>query len=183
MFHSATRASDSHPYRNISRENTFPEEESIADLVWKSADNNDEDYVVANTTIVVYKLKSNTSIDWERERIIKEFYATYDVMTGVRIAATLAGFFALMVMLVMYKSRTNTMRTLKDPDLAAAAVEMVLEEEERELQDVIDTLEASGLSLFSENEPLPYRQQRMFSLGNISAPSVLHSGTRHSSIG
>lgn len=42
-----------------------------------------------------------------------EFYATYDVMTGVRIAATLGGFFGLMVFLVVYKSRGETQETLK----------------------------------------------------------------------
>lgn len=43
-----------------------------------------------------------------------EFYATYDVMTGVRIAATLGGFFGLMVFLVIYKSRSrSTTKALK----------------------------------------------------------------------
>lgn len=41
----------------------------------------------------------------EREQVKIEFYKTYDVMTGVRIAATLGGFFSLMVLLVVYKSR------------------------------------------------------------------------------
>lgn len=41
----------------------------------------------------------------ERELLRIEFYKTYDVMTGVRIAATLGGFFSLMVLLVIYKSR------------------------------------------------------------------------------
>lgn len=42
-----------------------------------------------------------------------EFYATYDVMTGVRIAATLGGFFGLMVFLVIYKSRSHSSHPLK----------------------------------------------------------------------
>lgn len=42
-----------------------------------------------------------------------EFYATYDVMTGVRIAATLGGFFGLMVFLIVYKSRSHSNDTLK----------------------------------------------------------------------
>lgn len=42
----------------------------------------------------------------ERERV--EFYATYDVMTGIRIAATLSCFFAFLVILVAYKSRTKS---------------------------------------------------------------------------
>lgn len=41
----------------------------------------------------------------ERDQLKIEFYKTYDVMTGVRIAATLGGFFSLMVLLVVYKSR------------------------------------------------------------------------------
>uniref|UniRef100_A0AAG5D8T4 Uncharacterized protein n=1 Tax=Anopheles atroparvus TaxID=41427 RepID=A0AAG5D8T4_ANOAO len=53
-----------------------------------------------------FRLSSNrTQVDRERERLRMEFYATYDVMTGVRIAATLGGFFGLMVFLVIYKSR------------------------------------------------------------------------------
>lgn len=43
-------------------------------------------------------------------------------MTGVRIAATLGGFFALMVILVVYKSKSKTEKALEDPKLAAAAV-------------------------------------------------------------
>lgn len=116
-------------------------------------------------------------VDWERERIRMEFYATYDVMTGLRIAGTLAAFFGLMVMLVMYKSR----RAVKDPQLAAVAAEMVQEEEDRELQQAFDTLEAAGI--FSEIESLPYRERRLLSLGNISAPPTLTYSPRFSSVG
>lgn len=49
----------------------------------------------------------------ERERVRADFYATYDVMTGVRIAATLGGFFGLMVFLVVYKSRGESQETIK----------------------------------------------------------------------
>lgn len=42
----------------------------------------------------------------------EEFYATYDVMTGIRIAATLGGFFALMVFLIVYKSRSHSVRAM-----------------------------------------------------------------------
>lgn len=37
----------------------------------------------------------------------KEYYKTYDVMTGVRIAATLGSFFGLMVLLILYKSKSK----------------------------------------------------------------------------
>lgn len=37
----------------------------------------------------------------------REYYKTYDVMTGVRIAATLGSFFGLMVLLVLYKSKSK----------------------------------------------------------------------------
>lgn len=47
----------------------------------------------------------------ERERIRTEFFATYDAMTGVRIATTLGGFFGLMVFLVIYKSRGERIET------------------------------------------------------------------------
>lgn len=42
-----------------------------------------------------------------------EFYAKYDVMTGIRIAATLGGFFIFMVFLVVYKSRSKSSKALK----------------------------------------------------------------------
>lgn len=48
----------------------------------------------------------------ERERIRVEFFSTYDVMTGVRIATTLGGFFGLMVFLVIYKSRGERLETI-----------------------------------------------------------------------
>uniref|UniRef100_A0A182MP44 Uncharacterized protein n=1 Tax=Anopheles culicifacies TaxID=139723 RepID=A0A182MP44_9DIPT len=60
------------------------------------------------------EFSNQTQVDRERERLRMEFYATYDVMTGVRIAATLGGFFGLMVFLVIYKSRTrSTAKALK----------------------------------------------------------------------
>lgn len=49
----------------------------------------------------------------ERERIRMEFFSTYDVMTGIRIATTLGGFFGLMVFLVIYKSRGERIETMK----------------------------------------------------------------------
>lgn len=66
------------------------------------------------------------------EQVKINFYRTYDVMTGVRIAATLGGFFVLMVILVVYKSKSKTERALKDPTLTAAATAEV-EEEERQM--------------------------------------------------
>lgn len=54
----------------------------------------------------------------EQERI--DFYRTYDVMTGVRIAATLGGFFGLMVILVLYKSKSKTEKVIKVPILFVA---------------------------------------------------------------
>lgn len=50
-------------------------------------------------------LPEATSTLSEREQLKIEFYKTYDVMTGVRIAATLGGFFGLMILLLVYKSR------------------------------------------------------------------------------
>lgn len=160
----------------------------------------DANNIVSNETVVIYQYggsstssssgsssssstmqTTTTGVDWERERVRMEFYATYDVMTGVRIAGTLAGFFGLMVMLVMYKSRTNMLRALKDPNLAAVAAEMVQEEEDRELQEVFDTLEAAGI--YPELETLPHRERRLLSLGNISAPPTLNYSPRFSSVG
>lgn len=184
---------DLHPYRNSSSKGSrsattttnLPYEEPLTEIPPEDANN-----VVGNETVVIYQFDSgatNTNtmhgspVDLERERIRMEFYATYDAMTGVRIAATLAGFFGLMVMLIMYKSRTNMLRALKDPNLAAVAAEMVQEEEERELQEVFDTLEAAGI--YPELDSLPYRERRLLSLGNISAPPMLSYSPRFSSVG
>uniref|UniRef100_A0A1B0EWS5 Uncharacterized protein n=1 Tax=Lutzomyia longipalpis TaxID=7200 RepID=A0A1B0EWS5_LUTLO len=123
---------------------------------------------------------SPQSLAAERERIRMEFYATYDVMTGVRIAATLGGFFGLMVILVMYKSRSHSNSALKDPNIAAVAAAVVQEEEERELQEV---LEASGLTLYSDDFRYDFQRRRLLSLGNVSAPPALHRGARFSSFG
>lgn len=68
-----------------------------------------EHYYIVNATT----RPSLAHITAERERIRVEFYATYDVMTGVRIAATLGGFFGLMVFLVIYKSRGEKHETMK----------------------------------------------------------------------
>ncbi|XP_054262821.1 uncharacterized protein LOC128986461 isoform X2 [Macrosteles quadrilineatus] len=86
-----------------------------------------------------------------REQIRIEFYKTYDVMTGVRIAATLGGFFGLMVLLVVYKSKCKS-RSLSDEHLEAAVAAAAIEEEEQ--------LALNALNLYG-----PRR-----SLGNMSAP-------------
>lgn len=78
----------------------------------------------------------------ERDKVRIEFYATYDVMTGVRIAATLGGFFALMVLLIVCKSRSKSVKALNDPkivELAEAVVaEEQAEEEERQLNAALE---------------------------------------------
>lgn len=122
--------------------------------------------------------------DAERARIREEFFATYDVMTGVRIAATLGGFFGLMVFLIVWKSRSSsneTLKVLKDPKMAAVAAVCMQEEEERELQEAIV---ATGMSIYpDEYDALVYRRQRMLSLGNVSAPPLLNRGYRCASVG
>lgn len=62
---------------------------------------------------VNYTNKSDKLTDLERLRMREEFYATYDVMTGIRIAATLGGFFLLMVFLIVYKSRSHSVKALR----------------------------------------------------------------------
>ncbi|XP_023942119.1 uncharacterized protein LOC112048706 [Bicyclus anynana] len=78
----------------------------------------------------------------DRDRVRIEFYATYDVMTGVRIAATLGGFFALMVFLIVYKSRSKSVKALNDPKLVELAEAVVAEEqaveEERQLNAALE---------------------------------------------
>uniref|UniRef100_A0A1I8M329 Mucin-5AC n=1 Tax=Musca domestica TaxID=7370 RepID=A0A1I8M329_MUSDO len=119
-----------------------------------------------------------------RELIRAQFFATYDVMTGVRIAATLGGFFGLMVFLIVYKSRSSsneTLKVLKDPKMAAVAAVCMQEEEEREIQEA---MVATGMSIYpDEYDAILYRRQRMLSLGNVSAPPMLNRGFRFSSVG
>ncbi|XP_036222724.2 serine-rich adhesin for platelets isoform X1 [Bactrocera oleae] len=119
----------------------------------------------------------------ERRIEQEEFYATYDVMTGVRIAATLSGFFGLMVFLIVWKSRSSsneTLKVLKDPKMAAVAAVCMQEEEEREIQEA---MVATGMSIYpDEYDAILYRRQRMLSLGNVSAPPMLNRGYRFSSV-
>lgn len=103
----------------------------------------------------------------------EEFYKTYDVMIGVRIAATLGGFFALMVVLVVYKSKSKTERALEDPKLTAAAVAEV-EEEERQI--------AAALEATAYQELNPRRARRSLDISNVSA-GWIRSTTRFSSVG
>lgn len=61
-----------------------------------------------------YTNRSDTLLtEQDRLRLRAEFFATYDVMTGIRIAATLGGFFFLMVFLIVYKSRSHSNRALR----------------------------------------------------------------------
>lgn len=66
-----------------------------------------ESYYIVNAT----EPPTSEQVAVERERIRTEFFATYDAMTGVRIATTLGGFFGLMVFLVIYKSRGERIET------------------------------------------------------------------------
>ncbi|CAH1110560.1 unnamed protein product [Psylliodes chrysocephalus] len=69
------------------------------------------------------------------------YYQTYDVMTGIRIAATLGSFFGLMALLMLYKSKSKTEKAMEDPDFTAAAIAEVLkveEEVERKLQKALE---------------------------------------------
>lgn len=101
-----------------------------------------------------------------REQTRLDFYRTYDVMTGVRIAATLGGFFSLMVLLVVYKSKCKS-KSLSDERLSAAAAAVAVQDEEQQL---------AVRSLFIG----PRR-----SLGNMSAPALViaRGARRFSSIG
>lgn len=68
-----------------------------------------------------YTNRSDTLTALERLRLREEFFATYDVMTGVRIAATLGGFFFLMVFLVVYKSRSHSNKALRVSSIVLVA--------------------------------------------------------------
>ncbi|XP_073967504.1 uncharacterized protein [Choristoneura fumiferana] len=107
----------------------------------------------------------------DRDRVRIEFYATYDVMTGVRIAATLGGFFALMVFLIVYKSRSKSVKALNDPKLVELAEAVVAEEqaveEERQLTAAIEEAlseRARSRPSIGEEPPWP-RTSRFASYG------------------
>lgn len=108
----------------------------------------------------------------DRDRVRIEFYATYDVMTGVRIAATLGGFFALMVFLIVYKSRSKSVKALNDPKIVELAEAVVAEEqaveEERQLtaaiQEALSERARSSRPSLGE-EPLWPRTSRFASYG------------------
>lgn len=70
-------------------------------------------YVPYTATPISADVYNKSALAAERERIRAEFFATYDVMTGVRIAATLGGFFGLMVFLIVWKSRSSSNETIK----------------------------------------------------------------------
>lgn len=102
-----------------------------------------------------YINSTETDIMIKRQMIRTEFYNTYDVMTGVknlnpvnryntlddkchiiftydfqiRIASTLGGFFLMMVLLVLYKSKCKT-RSLSDQHLEAVIKAAVDQEEQ-----------------------------------------------------
>lgn len=57
--------------------------------------------------------QSDKLTEQERLRLREEFFATYDVMTGIRIAVTLGGFFFFMVFLIVYKSRSKSNKALR----------------------------------------------------------------------
>ncbi|KAG8229780.1 hypothetical protein J437_LFUL005861 [Ladona fulva] len=68
----------------------------------------------------------------ERELLKLEYYSTYDAMTGIRIAATLGGFFSLMVFLVVYKSKcrckSSRKSVISEEELAEAVAKIEAEE-------------------------------------------------------
>lgn len=103
----------------------------------------------------------------------REYYKSYDVMTGVRIAATLGSFFGLMVLLVLYKSKSKTEKALEDPNFTAAAVAEV-EEEERQIQLALEATAYQQLN--------PRRSSRK-SLDISSGSHGHRTSTRFSSIG
>uniref|UniRef100_A0A1E1W4H5 Uncharacterized protein n=1 Tax=Pectinophora gossypiella TaxID=13191 RepID=A0A1E1W4H5_PECGO len=107
----------------------------------------------------------------DRDRVRIEFYATYDVMTGVRIAATLGGFFALMVFLIVYKSRSKSVKALNDPKIVELAEAVVAEEEaveeERQLTAALEEAlseRARSRPSIGEEPPWP-RTARFMSYG------------------
>lgn len=89
------------------------------------------------------------------------FYRTYDVMIGVRIAATLGGFFIFMVLLLLYKSKCKNAKSIHEEQIAMAVA-------------------VAAVAAASENEGSPvglYSLAPRMSLGNFSAPTLPHLRT------
>ncbi|RZC41261.1 hypothetical protein BDFB_012023 [Asbolus verrucosus] len=117
-----------------------------------------------------------TTLDPEevkRQENTEQLYKTYDVMTGVRIAATLGAFFGLMVILVLYKSKSKTEKALEDPDFTAAAVAEV-EEEERQLAAVLEATAYQQLN--------PKKARRSLDTSSMP-PGWIKTTARFSSVG
>ncbi|XP_017883584.1 uncharacterized protein LOC108627058 [Ceratina calcarata] len=122
-------------------------------------------------------LPDATSTLSEREQLKIEFYKTYDVMTGVRIAATLGGFFGLMILLLVYKSRCKSSKQLDDPRLTAAAAAAVAEAEaeERAL--------AAHLEAIARLPPRPDRGPRRSLCVEVTQSHLPRIGPRFASVG
>ncbi|KAK5643112.1 hypothetical protein RI129_006957 [Pyrocoelia pectoralis] len=131
---------------------------------------------VANSSIEPPTTSStlSTTIS-DREQIKIDFYHTYDAMTGIRIAATLGGFFGLMVILIVYKSKSKTEKALEDPKLAAAAVAEAEEEEQRQFQAA---MEATVLQDINSRGA-----RRSVDITNSPAAGWLRNARRYSAIG
>ncbi|KAL0273121.1 UNVERIFIED_CONTAM: hypothetical protein PYX00_005873 [Menopon gallinae] len=92
----------------------------------------------ANLTLTKnMEVKPTSSAIDARERINMELYKTYDVMTGIRIAATLGGFLSMMILLVLYKNYCKPSKTLSEEQLNAA-VTAAVEEEDRALKAALE---------------------------------------------
>ncbi|KAJ8676211.1 hypothetical protein QAD02_011997 [Eretmocerus hayati] len=128
----------------------------------------------SSTTVLLPEAKPTLS---ERELLRIEFYKTYDVMTGVRIAATLGSFFGLMVLLVIYKSRCKSNRQLEDPRLKAAAAAAVAEAEAEE-QAIAAALEA-----IARLPSKPERGTRRSLCAEVIEPRLPLVGPRFASVG
>ncbi|KAF5274284.1 hypothetical protein FQR65_LT04402 [Abscondita terminalis] len=127
------------------------------------------------TTNTITTPESISSTISDREQIKIDFYHTYDAMTGVRIAATLGGFFGIMVILVLYKSKSKTEKALEDPKLAAAAVAQAEEEEQRQIQAAIEA------TVYQDMNPRVAR--RSLDITNSPAASWVRNARRYSAIG
>lgn len=69
---------------------------------------------------------------------------------------------------------------LQDPKIAAVAAAVMQEEEDRELEKA---MEATGMSIYpDEYDHIGFRRERLMSIGNVSAPSVLNRGHRFSTL-
>lgn len=111
---SPSRGVSSSPKPSETSSNAVPTQKSPTTTYKSLTRSSYSSYSTSSTgSYINYTKGSDKLSEMDRQRLREEFFATYDVMTGIRIAATLGGFFFLMVFLIVYKSRSHSSKALR----------------------------------------------------------------------